>query len=137
MTKSPCLGRIRAAWRTLAAATVLAALAGTAAAETPATSNGTETEAKPAANAPPEALDPAAVAAREVLERHCARCHQSGKLVTAAPAADFANVLELDELARDPALVLPGNPDGSSLYVSMLRRTMPPDRHEGPAGAGS
>lgn len=74
--------------------------------------------------------DPIAHSAYAVLERHCARCHQGGKLERANPAAAFGNILRLDELVDAPHLVQPGNPDGSRLYLMMLRRLMPLDAHE-------
>ncbi len=80
--------------------------------------------------------DPIAAAAYGVLETHCARCHQGGRLTRAAPAAGFGNILRLDEIARDPVLVLPGNPDGSRLYTLMLQRQMPFDVHQ-EQGAGA
>ncbi|MEZ5856410.1 MAG: DUF4384 domain-containing protein [Hyphomicrobiaceae bacterium] len=69
--------------------------------------------------------DPTAAAAYAVLDKHCARCHQGGKLEIPAPAAGFGNILRLDETARQPHLVEPGNPDASALYLAMLRRLMP------------
>lgn len=83
--------------------------------------------------APP--ADPVAAQAYAVLETHCARCHQGGRLKRPAPAAGFGNILRLDELARDPVLVQPGNPDASRLYTAMLRGWMPYDVHHDPAGA--
>jgi hypothetical protein len=73
--------------------------------------------------------DPPAAAAYTVLEKHCARCHQGGRLDRPSPAAAFGNVLRLDELAATPHLVQPGNPDASRLYLTMIRRLMPPDGH--------
>ncbi len=73
-------------------------------------------------------LDPAAAKAFDVLENHCARCHQAGELSPGAkPSGDFGNVLHLQDLARDRHFVQPGNPDGSPLYTSMLKRDMPYD----------
>jgi mono/diheme cytochrome c family protein len=80
--------------------------------------------------------DPIAAAAYVVLEKHCARCHQGGKLERPAPAAAFGNVLRLDELASSPHLVRPGNPDASPLYVMMLRRLMPADVDAGATPPG-
>ena len=78
--------------------------------------------------------DPTAAAVYGVLEKHCARCHQGGRLRRAAPAAGFGNILRLDEIAALPHLVQPGNPDASRLYVMMLRRLMPIDMFgEGPS----
>jgi hypothetical protein len=80
---------------------------------------------EPPVPAPPSGLGPAAAYA--VLERHCARCHQSGRLQHPPPAAIFANILALDEIAGNPALVRPGVPDASPLYTVMVRRAMPRD----------
>ena len=83
-------------------------------------SGGATAESAPAAAgsgpaAPSQPLgapsDPVAAAAYAVLETHCARCHQAGKLDRPAPAGAFGNVLRLDELASAPYLVAPGNPD--------------------------
>lgn len=71
--------------------------------------------------------DPTAAAVYAVLEKHCVRCHQSGRLDRVAPAGAFGNVLHLEGLATTPSLVLPGNPDASRLYLTMLRRLMPLD----------
>ncbi len=78
--------------------------------------------------------DPVAAKAFSVLETHCARCHQGGRLKGAAPSAGFGNILRLDEVARDPALVRPGNPDGSPLVTHILRRLMPFDVYQSRAG---
>jgi mono/diheme cytochrome c family protein len=77
---------------------------------------------------PARPADVETLKAYDVLERHCARCHQSGKLQKRGkPAAEFGNVLRLDEVARDAHFVRPGNPDASRLYTLMLRRHMPYD----------
>ncbi|MHA1548191.1 MAG: hypothetical protein ACTSYE_04585, partial [Alphaproteobacteria bacterium] len=57
--------------------------------------------------------DPFAGAAFQVLERHCARCHQDGRLDRAPPKGDFGNILMLSQIASDPNYIVPGNPDGS------------------------
>ncbi|HEX6610408.1 MAG TPA: DUF4384 domain-containing protein [Hyphomicrobiaceae bacterium] len=75
----------------------------------------------------PMPADPIAAKAFAVLERHCARCHQDGRLTRATPAANFRNVLRLDQLVLDPRYVRPGNPDGSRLWTHMVRRLMPYD----------
>ena len=85
--------------------------------------------------APPP--DPVVTKAHAVLERHCARCHQQGRLERAKPAANFANVLQLAELVREGRLVVGGNPDASRLWTHMMRRLMPYDvfqEHGGGAG---
>ncbi|MEZ5849497.1 MAG: DUF4384 domain-containing protein [Hyphomicrobiaceae bacterium] len=71
-----------------------------------------------------------AAKAFSVLEKHCARCHQAGKLDRVAPSANFGNILRLDDLARLPSLVRPGNPDGSRLYTQVVRGLMPVDAGE-------
>ncbi|MGE0764965.1 MAG: DUF4384 domain-containing protein [Hyphomicrobiaceae bacterium] len=73
--------------------------------------------------------DPTAAAVYAVLDKHCARCHQAGRLNRTAPAAALGNILRLDELAATPSLVQPGNPDASRLYLMMLRRLMPLNEH--------
>lgn len=79
-------------------------------------------------------VDSAAAGAFAVLEKHCAQCHQAGRLDRPAAAGAIGNILRLDEIARDPFLVRPGNPDGSRLYTLMLRRLMPPEAHREAAG---
>ena len=86
----------------------------------------------PAPLGPPE--DPSAAKAYAVLDTHCARCHQAGRLKRPAPAGSFGNILRLDEIAADPVLVRPGNPDASRLYTLMLRRLMPFDVHQEQTG---
>lgn len=68
---------------------------------------------------------------RSILSVHCASCH--GWLQAESRFRDgFAgSILDLEALARDSHLVVPGNPDSSRLYNSMLLRQMPP-----PAAAG-
>ena len=84
---------------------------------------------------PPERVG--AAKAYSVLDRHCARCHQDGRLKTGYPSHGFANVLALDELARDRALVQPGAPDASRLYTSILSRAMPFDVYHATAASAS
>ena len=81
------------------------------------------------AKAPAEAIvpptDPVAKAAFDVLDAHCARCHQTGKLVDRErPAKNFGNVLKLDEMAANPHYVLPGNPLGSKLFRQIVDKEM-------------
>ncbi len=72
--------------------------------------------------------DPTARAAFEVLERHCARCHQDGKLTARErPSKNFGNVLKLEELAANPHYILPGNPFGSKLFKQIVDKEMPYD----------
>ncbi len=46
--------------------------------------------------------DPVSRAAFDVLDKHCARCHQDGKLTARErPSKNFGNVLKLDEIASN------------------------------------
>ncbi len=73
--------------------------------------------------------DAVAKAAFDVLDKHCARCHQTGKLGKREKvASNFGNVLKLHELATDSRFVLPGNPDASEL----IKRTADPVRADMP-----
>ena len=72
--------------------------------------------------------DPVAKAAFDVLDKHCARCHQNGKLVSRErPAKNFGDVLKLDEIAANPHHILPGNPLGSKLFRQIVDKEMPYD----------
>lgn len=72
--------------------------------------------------------DPVAKAAFDVLDAHCARCHQTGKLVDRErPAKNFGNILKLDEIAANPHYILPGNPLGSKLFRQIVDKEMPYD----------
>ncbi|WP_421725482.1 DUF4384 domain-containing protein [Bauldia sp.] len=80
------------------------------------------------AQAIPTPEDPVARAAFDVLDKHCARCHQDGLLADRLqPAKNFGHVLMLDRLASDPRYVAPGNPDGSRIVTQLLNREMPYD----------
>jgi hypothetical protein len=85
--------------------------------------------------APP--ANPTAAKAFGVLEKHCARCHQQGRLERPQPAGKFGNVLHLGELAQAGRLVMPGNADASRLWTHMMRKLMPYDvyqEHNGGTG---
>ena len=89
-----------------------------------------------AANAAPPS-DPVAKAAYDVLEKHCARCHQTGQLSQKDldgvehkrenAASNFGNVLNLEEIAANPHYVLPGNAKGSRLFSEIINEKMPYD----------
>lgn len=80
--------------------------------------------------------DPVAKAAYDVLDKHCARCHQVGKLTARErPSKNFGNVLQLDELADSPGMIQPGNPYASKLFKQVIDKEMPYDViYEGAAG---
>lgn len=72
--------------------------------------------------------DPVAKAAFEALDKHCARCHQEGRLeARERPAKNFGNVLQLEELAESPSRILPGNPYASKMFKQIVDREMPYD----------
>jgi Domain of unknown function (DUF4384) len=79
----------------------------------------------------PVPTDPVALAAFNALEKNCSRCHQAGPtLKRNKPAKNFGNILHLDEIARDPNFVLPGNPDGSHLFIQIAKKEMPYDCYQ-------
>ncbi|CUH75272.1 DUF4384 domain-containing protein [Tropicibacter naphthalenivorans] len=57
-------------------------------------------------------------AAYDVLDKHCARCHQDGALKDGMtqPKSGFGHVLDLKRLAQDTKFVIHGKPIGSKLY---------------------
>ena len=89
-----------------------------------------------AANAAPPS-DPVAKAAYDVLEKHCARCHQTGQLsqkdldgvehTRENAASNFGNVMNLEEIASNPHYVLPGNAKASRLFTEIINEKMPYD----------
>ncbi len=85
------------------------------------------TSAAAPASVPSQPDDPTAAKAFVVLDRACAQCHQDGKLVARSAGRGFSNILDLEAISRNGTLVLPGNPDGSRLYILMQTRTAPHD----------
>ena len=70
-------------------------------------------------------------AALATLDKHCARCHQAGRLVNRQkPAKALGNILQLDRIATNPALVQPGNPEGSRIVQQIVNKDMPYDVYE-------
>ncbi len=101
-------------------------------------SEGVSAADKPAAAKaaiPPRPDDPRAAKAYDVLETYCARCHQTGKLERPLASGSLANILDIDDLARDPVLVKPGTPDASRLYDVLETRHAPLDVFPGPNAA--
>lgn len=76
---------------------------------------------------PQRPSEPRAANAYMIFDRHCARCHQSGKTVRPMVSGGLANILAIDELARDPVLVKPKLPDASRLYDVLVTRHAPLD----------
>lgn len=95
----------------------------------PAPAPTTAFAAPPPAPAPNVPTDPLAKAAYDVLDRHCARCHQIGEKMTKrkVPPKGFGNVLALDEIKSDAHLIIPGNPDGSLIFQQIAKQLMPYD----------
>jgi hypothetical protein len=72
--------------------------------------------------------DPKALAAFQILDKACARCHEVEKLKNRpVAAAGFGNVLRFDEIVDDPRRVVPGNPDASPILTRILSEEMPAD----------
>ncbi|MGL4396990.1 MAG: DUF4384 domain-containing protein [Hyphomicrobium sp.] len=80
----------------------------------------TSTSLIPGYKLPQRPDEPRAAKAFGVLETHCARCHQTGLVTAATAAGGFANVLALDEIAADPALIVQGSPDASKIIDILM-----------------
>ncbi len=66
-----------------------------------------------------------------VLDKHCSRCHQVGKLVKRDKAAKgFGDVMQLNTLTTNPKRILPGNPDGSPMFQVLANKQMPYDVYQ-------
>lgn len=104
---------------------------------TPALPNGgAETSASKASLPVPLRPDePRAAKAYDVLETYCARCHQAGRLQQPLASGGLANILSMDDLARDPVLIRPGIPDASRLYDVFETRHSPLDVFPGVPGS--
>ena len=90
-----------------------------------------ENAQKAAENIPQPAND-IEKAAFAALDKHCARCHQDGLLESRVkPAGGFGNILLLQAIARNPGLVIPGNPDGSEIIKQIASGNMPYDIKDG------
>jgi hypothetical protein len=81
--------------------------------------------AEPEISIPPRPTEPRAAKTYALFDAHCARCHQAGKTETPLAGGGLANILALDELVRDRALVHPGLPDASRLYDILVTRHAP------------
>jgi mono/diheme cytochrome c family protein len=69
--------------------------------------------------------------AQAVLDKHCARCHQAGKLgKREKPAKGFGDALQLQDLVANTKRVLPGNPDGSPMFQVIANKQMPYDVYQ-------
>jgi mono/diheme cytochrome c family protein len=84
-----------------------------------------------AVRVPARPEEPRAAKAYSVLETYCARCHQTGRLERPLASGGLADILSIDNLARDPVLVKPGLPDASRLYDVFETRHAPLDIFSG------
>ncbi len=83
---------------------------------------------------PTELADVPRASVAAILDKHCSRCHQADKMPEfAKPAADLGNILDIDALESNRALVKPGNPDASKLFQVIANREMPSDIYSGEA----
>jgi hypothetical protein len=79
----------------------------------------------------PVPTDPAAKAAFDVLGKHCARCHQRGRLVDLQkPESGFGNILRLDEITTNAKLIVPGDGHNSYIVQQIVNEKMPKDYFE-------
>jgi hypothetical protein len=70
--------------------------------------------------------DPIAKAAFDFLDKHCAECHQIGRLrAREKPSKNFGNVLMLDELAANRRYIIPGDPLNSYLFKQVFDKECP------------
>lgn len=70
-------------------------------------------------------------AALATLDKHCARCNQAVRLVNRQkPAKALGNILQLDRIATNPALVQPSNPKGFRIVQQIVNKDMPHDVYE-------
>lgn len=70
-------------------------------------------------------------AAAATLDKHCSRCHQDGKLTNRQkPAKALGNILQLDQIASNPSLIQPGNPEGSRIIQQIVNKDMPYDVYQ-------
>jgi hypothetical protein len=75
-----------------------------------------------------EPADPLGKAAFEVLNKHCARCHQVGRLVEREkPASGFGNILKFNEIDTNAKLIVPGDGHASYLVQQIVNEKMPQD----------
>ncbi|HEY8127966.1 MAG TPA: hypothetical protein VIF39_04515, partial [Hyphomicrobium sp.] len=81
--------------------------------------------------APPRPDEPRAAKAYGVFDTYCARCHQTGRLERPLASGGLANILAIDDQARDPVQVKPGIPDASRLYDVLETRHAPLDVFSG------
>jgi len=93
-------------------------------AEAPSTAAPAQASTIASGEVPAPPTDVVAAKAYATLERSCAACHQTGRIAGRSPGGGIANLLALDEIARDPSLVRAGVPDASRIYNVALTREL-------------
>lgn len=83
------------------------------------------------ARAEPPPDDELSTAAREILSVHCPPCHDTGTRLS-TDGNGHPLPLDLAAIARDPTLIRPGNPDGSPVYTTLVRRLFTPQKPPAP-----
>jgi hypothetical protein len=69
--------------------------------------------------------------AQDVLAKHCSRCHQQGRLESRQkPAKGFGDILQIDQIVKNPDRIKPGNPDGSAIFQQIVNKNMPYDVYQ-------
>ncbi|MFG0250972.1 MAG: DUF2231 domain-containing protein [Phycisphaeraceae bacterium JB051] len=61
----------------------------------------------------------------QIMEQRCAECHGAEN---ARPKGDFGYVTDLAKMAKNPDLVIPGDPDNSELFLMIDLGDMPPEK---------
>jgi mono/diheme cytochrome c family protein len=79
-----------------------------------------------------ETREDVAAKARAVLETHCARCHQAGRLENPPAKGGVGNILDLARMSEREDLVEPASPDASRIYQLMLAQHRPQSVFYGP-----
>ena len=64
-----------------------------------------------------DAIADAARSVREILELRCGECHGSA---LGRPKGQFGHVTDLVRMAKEPELVVPGDPEASELYLLLV-----------------
>jgi Domain of unknown function (DUF4384) len=80
-----------------------------------------------------EPTDPLAKAAFNVLNKHCARCHEVERLAAerkGRPASGFGNILKFNEVATNVKLIVPGDGHASFIVQQIVNEKMPQDYWE-------
>ncbi len=61
----------------------------------------------------------------QIMEQRCSECHGAEN---ARPKGDFGYVTDLAKMAKNPDLIIPGDPDNSELFLMIDLGDMPPEK---------